>query len=355
MVPVGQGNAAVTGAPCCRGDARDNLEWNPVTGEEFDLLPAAAENEWIPPFQPRNPPSGAGVLHQQAVDVPLGHGVTGPLLAHVDHFRFGVDLIEYAVRYQAIVEHHFRLLQQSPGAEGEQVRVAGAGTDQVCLSPGAVAGCFLQLPFKQRLRQTGIAGKNAFGHVAGEGPFPEPLAVLGIRELLPDRVTVSAHQSCKVSVPRRDQGIDPVPQQLREQRRGAAAGDRNRQGLAVNDAGKSDVRLSGVGHHVDRYVPFTGHGCDSVVDPGIIRGRHHQDMAVGPIVGLPGACDNPAAGRLDSVPERWIDVRSDDIHDGAGPEHGPCPPGRDPPAAHQQAAAVPDIEKERKMIHQPVD
>ena len=55
------------------------------------------------------------------------------LLADENPLRVAARAIQYRLAHQPVVEHHVGLLQQLQRAQRQQIRVAGAGTDQIHL------------------------------------------------------------------------------------------------------------------------------------------------------------------------------------------------------------------------------
>jgi hypothetical protein len=130
-IPVGQGDAGV-GADARRGgDAGDDLEGHPGLDQLFHLLAAPPENEGVAALQAHHLAAFTGQPHQQGVDALLGQGMVGGLLAHVDTFGGFGQTGQNLLADQVVVNQHIRLQQQARGAQGEQLRVAGAGAHQV--------------------------------------------------------------------------------------------------------------------------------------------------------------------------------------------------------------------------------
>ena len=74
----------------------------------------------------------AGELDEQRVDALLLAALAG-LLADEDALRVAPRALEHRLAHQAVIEDHVRLLQQLQRPQGQQIRVAGAGADQVHL------------------------------------------------------------------------------------------------------------------------------------------------------------------------------------------------------------------------------
>ena len=79
-------------------------------------------------------------IGEQPVDLLLAHGVMVALLADIDASGVAAGHVEDGLGDQPVVDHHVRLLHEAQGAEGQEVRVAGAGADQIDLAHVAIQG-----------------------------------------------------------------------------------------------------------------------------------------------------------------------------------------------------------------------
>ncbi|ESR70547.1 hypothetical protein T266_15020 [Pseudomonas aeruginosa VRFPA05] len=129
-VAVGQRDAGVGTATGGGGDARDHLAVDAGFEQALQLLGAATEDERVAALQADHPALLPGQAHQQLVDFFLRQAVVAAALADVDALAAFRQEGDQFAGDQAVVDHHLGLLQQGPGAQGEQARIAGAGADQ---------------------------------------------------------------------------------------------------------------------------------------------------------------------------------------------------------------------------------
>ena len=151
VVAVGEGDPGIRRAPRRRGHPGNDLERDPFVGEGRDLLPAPPEDERVPALQAQHPPPLAGEADEEAVDVGLPHRVLVAPLPRVDPLRVPADEREHPGRHEAVVHHHVGLLHQAHRAERQEVRVAGAGPDEIDL-PGRVGASRPHPPLRARPR-----------------------------------------------------------------------------------------------------------------------------------------------------------------------------------------------------------
>ena len=130
QVAVGQRDAGIGAAAGGGGNARHHLAIDPVGQQELQLLGAAAEDEGVATLEPHHPLVLQCQVHQQLVDLLLGQAVEPTGLADEAAIAAGRQQGEQGRADQAVIDHHIGLLQQAPGAQGEQAGVAGAGADQ---------------------------------------------------------------------------------------------------------------------------------------------------------------------------------------------------------------------------------
>ena len=146
-----QGDAAAAAAPGeralrrrgggqRRGDAGHDLALDPGLGQGLELFLEPAEHARVAALQPHHHAAFAGVLHQQGVDRRLA-GVLGArlaaavrhaakaALADVDPARLRREGAQGRVG-ERIEQHHVGGAQPLGAAQGDQVGLAGAGTDE---------------------------------------------------------------------------------------------------------------------------------------------------------------------------------------------------------------------------------
>ncbi len=146
-----------------------------MRGQQLELLAAAPEHERVTALEPRHALAGARQLQQQLVD-PLLLAALAGLLADENALGVAPRALEHRLPDQAVVENHVRLLQQLQCAQGQQVRIAGPGADQVDLAElraaaGGRRGRELrgqQLLCEAAARRSLVAGEHAARNTVAE-------------------------------------------------------------------------------------------------------------------------------------------------------------------------------------------
>lgn len=338
MVAVGERNARIAGAAGGGGDPRHHLKGNAVFGEVFDLLPAAAEDEWIATLQAQHPVALTGELHQLAVDVVLGDRVVSRGLAHIDTFGVTAHQVQYVLRYQAVVEHDVRPLHQSQGAKGEQVRIAGAAADQVDLARRLPLRA-VQDSFQSRLRLPLTIGQDQFGDAAFEQVFPKGPALVLARDFFLHPGAKPRSEPGQVAKIAGQHGFEPAPQQARQHRAAAAGGDGDLHRRTIDDSGEDHRAQCRVIDHVDQDIPLPGPAGNLEVDLGIAGSRDHQGDP-GHVIRVKGFAGDLDRATVRQLPERVADFRGHDLDPGAGFEQWPHLAQGGFAAAHHQAFAA---------------
>ncbi len=346
---MGQRNAGVGRAAAGRGDARHHLEGNAVGRQFVDFLAATAKYERIAALQAQHALALLGQLDQLAVDLVLGHGVVGAALADVQAVGVAAAQFEDGRGHQAVVEHHVGLLHQAQGAEGQQVRVARAGADQVDLAAGLGLAVF-QLVGQQALGFRRLPGEHAFGHRALEHFLPELAALLQVRQALLDRFAEAAGQPGQLAVGGGNPGFQPGPQQARQHRRVAAAGDRQQQRRAVDDGGEDHAAQRRRVHHVDRHAAGVGIAGHLGVQRLVVGGGDGQHAVAEIGLGV-AALQQFATALLHQFAQFAVDLRRDHAQHGAGTVEQARLAQGDFTAADQECATPAQDVEQRQRIH----
>ena len=147
-----------------RRDAGHELERHAGVGERERLLPAAAEDERIAALEPDDAPPVASVHHEQLVHVVLLEVVAR------DPQRVGRRLVDELFRHEPVVDEHLAVAQSLEPAHGDQLRIAGPGTDErdahpsTCVDPLAeeVAALLVRLEvlLRPRTQSTQLDGER---------------------------------------------------------------------------------------------------------------------------------------------------------------------------------------------------
>ncbi|MNZ97081.1 hypothetical protein D3C78_1163040 [compost metagenome] len=204
--------------------------------------------------------------------------MVGALLADEDAFRVATHQLHQLRRHQIVVQHHVGLLHQAQGAEGEQVGVAGAGTDQVHRAGRRAVAC------GQPLQQVGLGGALvAVHHLLRQRPFqhrlPERAPFLDIAEARLDLVAETRGKLRQAAEAGRDQAFQPRTDQPRQHRHAAAGRYRDHQRRAVDDGRRDVAGQLGVIHHIDRNAQRLRRLRHQAVDLALVGGGHHQPLA----------------------------------------------------------------------------
>lgn len=127
---VGEGDARSAGGAVEGAEAGHHLEGQAGLPEGQGLLAAAAEKEGVAALQADHLPALPDPGHQQGVDLPLFQAAIPRPLAHEDRLGAFREEVEVGLVQQGVVEDRLRPLQGPEAAEGEEVRVAGAGAHE---------------------------------------------------------------------------------------------------------------------------------------------------------------------------------------------------------------------------------
>ncbi len=130
QVAVGQRNSGVGAAPGGRGHPGNHLTIDAMRQQVFEFFRAAAEDERIAALEAHYAQVLLRQIDQQLVDLWLRQAVVAAGLADVVADAAGRQELHQIVAHQAVVDHRVGLLQQAPGAQGEQARIAGASADE---------------------------------------------------------------------------------------------------------------------------------------------------------------------------------------------------------------------------------
>ncbi len=125
----GQGDAAGGGTGQAGSDAVDDLAGDATGGQPFGFLAGTTEDAGIAALEPGHATALAGIAQHQPVDEGLGRGAAAAALADADH-PGGRAVFEHRRIDQVIDHHHLGLAQGAHRLEGQQLGIAGAGTDQ---------------------------------------------------------------------------------------------------------------------------------------------------------------------------------------------------------------------------------
>ncbi|MDR6353477.1 hypothetical protein Q3H58_000148 [Pseudomonas psychrotolerans] len=281
-----------------------------------------------------------------------GTACSARALADIDAIGIAPAHVEDGRGDQPVIEHHVSLLHQAQRTEGQQIRIAWAGTDQVDLTTEGFP-FIRQLGFQQLLGDLGLAGEHLLGDLTLEHLFPKDAPRLDVGEARLDPGTEALRQLRQLTIGRRNPTLQLGAHQARQYRSIAAAGNGDHQRRAVDDGRKYNGTELGRVHGIDRQTQSLGIVGHRLVDHVIVGGGDHQAVP-GKQVGRIALYQASAALRLDEGADLRLDLRCDqgDAGTGLGQEHA-LAQGDIAPADHQHRTAV-EFVKERQVVHQPM-
>ncbi len=259
---------------------------------------------------------------------------------------------------QPVVEHDVGLLHQAKGAEGQQVRVARPGADQIDLADRMLVGgravgpAIGDFAVEQGLRAGFVARQHHFGDRAVIDALPEAQPRLMAGELAGERGAARAGKLRQPAIGRRNQRFQPCLEHPPEQRRVAAGGNRHHQRAAVEHRGDDEVADAGMVGDIDQSPAGPGAG-----DQRQVRGL------LGLVAGLEGEIGEGKAEKgvaLVEIAEAILAAQSFEFVApgggeqpdlGAGAGQGLHAPRGERAAADDGDAALVEVEKERQAVH----
>jgi len=128
---VGERSLQVGGYGEGGGDAGDDLKGDLGFAEEGDLFTGAAEDERVTGFEPEDGASLRRVFEHEGVNAGLGDARLSATLADGDDVGGGAGEREDLIGDEVVGEDDVGGLDEREGAEGEQIGVAGARSDEV--------------------------------------------------------------------------------------------------------------------------------------------------------------------------------------------------------------------------------
>ena len=269
-----------------RGDPGHHDVGNTVGLQDFELLAAAAEDERVATLQARDALSGAGELDQQLVDALLLAALTG-LLADKDAARVAARAIEYGLAHQAVIEDHVGLLQQLQSPQRQQIRIAGAGADQIHLterSPcagAAVVSCEARSSRRSPSAARGLLAARARRWLPGRARCaPRRHAAPPVRQRPLHRLRCRPMKRARA--PRRAGSRASICSRTPRASTGAAPAEltATMSGERSMIAGKMKVESSGIIDDVDRNAARAGRRGDGRVHRALVGGRDDGDRTV---------------------------------------------------------------------------
>ena len=87
MIPVGQGDAGITGRTAGGGNARHHLKLDIMFDKGLNLFTAPSKNKRVPTFKTHHAVAFFGFVDHQHIDVVLGQRMMAFGFAHIQLFR----------------------------------------------------------------------------------------------------------------------------------------------------------------------------------------------------------------------------------------------------------------------------
>ncbi len=257
MITMGQRNTGIGRAATGRGNPGDDLERYVVRRQFFDLFAASPEYERIAAFEPQYALAFFSQGNQQLVDLILRHRMRCALFTDIDAIGIAPAQVEDSGRYQAVVQDHVGLLHQAQGTEGQQIRIARSGTDQIDLAQG------FRLRTRQFFRQEPLGllrltSERTLRDAALEDFFPEHTPLLYVCKFGLDLAAEFLRQACQFAIDRWHPGLDARSHEARQHGSITTAGNSDHQRRAIDNGWKNHRTQLRRIHHVDRHAKRLG-------------------------------------------------------------------------------------------------
>ena len=131
VVAVGQRHADRRRRGEAGGDAVDDLDLEPERAQVRGFLAAAAEHERVAALEPHDALAAQRLGRHQPLDEGLRRARAAAALADLDDARRAARVAQHAVADEVVDEQHGGLADRADRLDGQQLRVARAGADQV--------------------------------------------------------------------------------------------------------------------------------------------------------------------------------------------------------------------------------
>ena len=254
-------------------------------------------------------------------------------------------------RYQPIVEHHVRLLNQAEGTQGKQVGITGAGTDQVGFANAAELVWLGKRALEQGFGLGVIAGKNRLGDGALQHVLPEIDALAFIGQQLFHPRPATADEIGQFAIPVGQKLAELTLQDSGQDRRTAVVRDRHGNRPAIDNRGKNEVAEIAIVGTVHRNIARARKLRDRGIDLGRVGGRDNTEIISSHLLGRKCALDQLASRFLEQPPELRIDVGRDHVDARPGRQQRRQPPARNPTAANDETTSTFEFEQQRIKLH----
>ena len=279
MAAVGERNAGIRARGERGGDAGNDFERHAVLAQVIDLLAAAAEHERIAALEAHDVFAALRVLDEQLVDLFLRGAAAADELADVESRGIAARELEHFGRNQPVVHDDVGFLQRAQALQRHEPGIAGSGADQhhVAVRNGVR---ILERLARELFRALVAAGAQRRGHRAGEHPGEKSAARADIGEFALDALAPAIGECGQRAERSVQQCLEPLADQAREHRRGAAGRHRDLHRRAIDDGGHDEAGELAIVDHVAGNARGVRGGGDRGVHRAIVGGGDHQPLAV---------------------------------------------------------------------------
>ena len=250
-----------------------------MRAQVVDLLAAAPEHERIAALEPHDVLAALRVLDEQLVDLFLRRAATADELADVEARGVAAREIQDFGGHEPVVHDDVGFLQRTQALQRHQTGIARTGADQHDVPGGQGIGIIERLA-RELLGLRGAVGAQRGGDGAGQHPRQESAARADVGELRAYGDAPAIGECGERSQRAIQQGLEPLADQAREHGRGAAGGNRNLHGRAVDDGGHDEAGQLAIVDDVAGNARGIGGGGDGGIHCAIVRGGDDEPRAV---------------------------------------------------------------------------
>ncbi len=251
-----------------------------MRAQVVDLLAAAPEHERIAALEPHDVLAALRVLDEQLVDLFLRGAAAADELADVEARGVAAREIQDFGGHEPVVHDDIGFLQRAQALQRHQTGIAGTGADQHDVSGGQGIGILERLA-RERLRPARCDRRATRRR---RDRSASTTGICGARRCRRTwRLTATRQRSANAAKrPERaiQQGLEPLADQAREHGRGAAGGNRNLHGRAVDDGGHDEAGQLAIVDDVAGNARGIGGGGDGGIHGAIVRGGDDEPGAV---------------------------------------------------------------------------
>ena len=271
LLALGQSETDGGGTAHGGRDARYDLDRHAGRAQGSQLLAATAEHERVAALETHDVAACRGLAQQDGVDLGLARRRPARGLADHDPIRIAAGAIQDRRRNQPIGHDHVGFLQRAHRLEGEQVRVAGAGTHQ--RHPANLGRRTGKLALDQVGSTLEIIGEIGPGDRPIEEAVPEPAPCRPLADGSGCALAQAGGPAGEPAQACRQHRLQTRLDLPREDRRGALGADCHDDGVTVDDGRRDEVAELLAVDRVDGHAGRPGHR-HRAGSFGLVRERH---------------------------------------------------------------------------------